>query len=178
MTGHNGMVWYRDPDSRRLVCLRMRQSEDGRWEVGELYVAPAAKPISTDDLRGIPLGWLESMCNGPEMQAQLSERRETGSTLTMEQIAQATEGARKVFHSYRRTHKPRAAPRIEIPRTRPYPDTFYAAVAAAYISEASSGKPATRISELTGKPLSTVHRWISECRRRELLPPARQGKAG
>lgn len=70
------------------------------------------------------------------------------------------------------------APRLYRP-TGSDPDGFYRAVAAHYRAHAAlSGKPAARMAEAAGVPVTTVHRWVREARLRGHLPPGRQGKAG
>ncbi|MEU4235110.1 hypothetical protein AB0F17_63490 [Nonomuraea sp. NPDC026600] len=59
------------------------------------------------------------------------------------------------------------------------PDTFYQEVAQAYRSAAmESQRPAAVLAEEAGVPVTTVHRWIREARRRGSLPPGRKGTAG
>ncbi|TXS28587.1 hypothetical protein EAO71_07150 [Streptomyces sp. ms191] len=43
---------------------------------------------------------------------------------------------------------------------------------------AAKRPPAPSIAALTGAPVRTVHRWVSEARKRDFLPPARRGQAG
>ena len=195
----DGVVRYRSSDLVRTVWLRMRWAHDGRWEVAELYLPPGDDPVSTAELRRIPLGRVQSLCNEPEMSAELLiKMADPGEPLTLEEsakgrpkkppgrmlsakdLAEATEAARKTIQSARKkSGKSRSTvSNIEVPDTRPYPDAFYMSVATAYIHEARTGKPASRIAEAAGVPVSTVHGWVAECRRRELLPPARQGKVG
>lgn len=72
---------------------------------------------------------------------------------------------------------PRA--RISRPPGRSLPDEFLIEVAHAYSSLAKDGqKPAPVIAEEAGVPVTTVHRWIKESRRRGLLAPARKGATG
>jgi len=77
----------------------------------------------------------------------------------------------------------RSFPAEERPRlTRPdglAPDEFYSRVAAAYSEYAPRTRaPAKEIAAEAKVPITTVHRWIREARRRGFLPPARKGKAG
>ena len=59
------------------------------------------------------------------------------------------------------------------------PDAFYRAVADAYRVRASASRsPAAEIAEGLGVPVTTVHRWVKEARRRGFLHPGRSGKAG
>lgn len=62
---------------------------------------------------------------------------------------------------------------------RTYPDEFYEKVAGVYSMLISRREhPAAAIAEANGIPVSTVHRWIKEARRRGILPPGRKGRAG
>ncbi|TXJ80673.1 hypothetical protein E2C11_11025 [Streptomyces lavendulae] len=69
-------------------------------------------------------------------------------------------------------------PQITPPEGR-ITDTFLGDVAEAYrwFTEAKR-PPAPAISEMSGAPVRTVHRWIYEARKRGILPPARTGRAG
>ena len=74
------------------------------------------------------------------------------------------------------------APRERAPLRRPTgadPDGFYQQVAEAYqafVGETS--RQAKAMAEGAEVPVTTVHRWIHEARRRGYLPPARKGRAG
>lgn len=70
-------------------------------------------------------------------------------------------------------------PTLYQPEKRPYPDSFFYEVALAYSSVSRwSDRPAVEISEAHDVPVSTVHRWIKEARKRGFLPPGRAGKVG
>jgi hypothetical protein len=72
-----------------------------------------------------------------------------------------------------------SAARLRIPVDRHFDDNFYEAVAATYSALAAlSSRPAAEIAEANGEPVSTVHSWIRQARRRGYLPAGRQGKAG
>lgn len=72
----------------------------------------------------------------------------------------------------------RKLPKIEAPGGR-ITDDFLRDVADAYLWFTEAKKPpAPSIAEAAGVPVRTVHRWIYEARKRELLPPARSGRAG
>ncbi len=92
-----------------------------------------------------------------------------------------------------RPHKPEPRPPMEppeydltVPRAcirrpagRTLPDGFLVEVAHAYTSLARDGqKPAPVIASEAEVPVTTVHRWIKEARRRGLLAPARRGATG
>lgn len=73
---------------------------------------------------------------------------------------------------------PGKIPQITPPEGR-ITDDFLSDVAEAYrwFTEAKK-PPAPAISEMSGAPVRTVHRWIYEARKRGILPPARTGRAG
>lgn len=69
-------------------------------------------------------------------------------------------------------------PQIKAPQGR-LTDDFLKDVAAAYRWFTDAKRPpAPSISEVSGVPVRTVHRWIYEARKRDILPPARAGRAG
>ncbi|WP_369053886.1 hypothetical protein [Kineococcus terrestris] len=58
-------------------------------------------------------------------------------------------------------------------------EEFYSLVAWAYREYAEGTRaPAKKIAEEAEVPVTTAHRWIREARRRGLLPPGQQGRAG
>ena len=59
------------------------------------------------------------------------------------------------------------------------PDPFYREVANQYGQlVATSNRPAAEMAELHGIPVTTVHRWVKEARRRGFLGPGRKGRRG
>lgn len=72
-------------------------------------------------------------------------------------------------------------PRIKKrPGRRGHPDSHYMAVADRYRELRASGvtSPTLTIAREQHKSRDTVAGWIRECRKRELLPPARPGRPG
>lgn len=58
-------------------------------------------------------------------------------------------------------------------------DDFYQLVARAYREYAQETRAAAKkIAEEAEVPVTTAHRWVREARRRDFLPPGRQGRAG
>jgi hypothetical protein len=58
-------------------------------------------------------------------------------------------------------------------------EDFYREVVQIYAGLASQVRdPAARIADANGVPVTTVHRWVKEARRRGLLPAGAHGKAG
>jgi hypothetical protein len=61
---------------------------------------------------------------------------------------------------------------LEVPRGYGRPDSFYAEVAELYgRAVLASDRPANEIAEANEVPVTTVHGWIKEARRRGHLPP-------
>ncbi len=59
------------------------------------------------------------------------------------------------------------------------PEGFYERVSQAYsFASRQTRAPAARIAEANDVPTATVHGWISEARRRGLLPSGQNGRAG
>lgn len=159
-------VRYEDADLGRPVEVKLRQLQDDRLEIVELRLLDVGRPITTDDLRRIPLGRIEAEAN------RATRTREAEGALR--RIAR-TQTEPDVFASPRR----RVSARIVAPTTRPYPDAFYERVAAVYRELAARGnRPAAEIAEASLTPVSTVHHWVKEARRRGCLPAGRPGKVG
>jgi hypothetical protein len=68
---------------------------------------------------------------------------------------------------------------VDVPPRRPYPDDFYRKVAAVYSALAAQIRaPAAVMADANHVPLSTVHRWVKETRKRGFLAPGQRGRAG
>ena len=176
-THRNGIVSYEDPELARAVWLRMRLDSNGRWEVAELFVPSDDRPLSSDDLRRIPIGRIQAMCNDPAISDQLSAKAGKAA-IGLEVAARRTERDVDRFNASEAGASRAPSAIVEVPSTRPYPDEFYAAVAASYSAHARFGRPSAQIAADSGVPVSTVHRWIRQCRARGLLTPASPGRAG
>jgi transposase-like protein len=58
-------------------------------------------------------------------------------------------------------------------------DEFYQRVAASYSARAArTSRPAVEMANDNGVPVTTVHRWVKEARRRGFLPPGQKGRRG
>lgn len=69
--------------------------------------------------------------------------------------------------------------RLKIPAERPYPDEFYAKVAALYTDLAwRSSSPAKDIGEAYDVPTRTVHGWVARARELGFLGEGRKGQIG
>jgi hypothetical protein len=123
--------------------------------------------IDAQNWRRVPVGYLTQLANLPDGASAVMGPRQTPDT-----GLEFTVGPSRIRR-----------PRYKLPSRSSagrYPDGFYEGVAAAYHRAVSERvAPAQTIAEANRVPVTTVHRWIREARRRGLLPPARgKGQAG
>jgi hypothetical protein len=145
--GVTGQVDFAAAPSEILVPL----SDVRLVIIGVKLEATADAPIDTDVWRRVPLGYLTQLANLPE------NRRVITNT-----------GDVKVVKA-----RP-ASYRVKPPAERRYPDGFYGKVAAAYQRAVTEQQaPAQTIADVNDVPVTTVHRWTREARRRGFLQPAR-----
>jgi hypothetical protein len=159
----DGWIAIRDSDVPFDMAAQPVQLAD-RVVIGSLWLS-ADKGVRTGDLKSLRLDRYEAAMNregvGDVVQAVL--RGDNSDVI----IRRAVEN---------RQHFDLTVPDTAGGR---YPDSFYREVAGFYMAMLESGlAPAPELAKVTGKPISTVRRWIAECRRREILPKGRKGKAG
>jgi hypothetical protein len=146
----------------------------GRLEVTELFIAQDHVTGST--LREVPLGRIEAIANNPKIKPALLEHivREADQ-VAEEMYAQFADLVPEGWQSFRPARRPRL--RLRIPTSRRKPNEFYMQVADAFgwLSQ-SSARPAQDLAETNNVPVSTVHRWVKEARRRGYLGPASGSK--
>jgi hypothetical protein len=159
----DGWITIKDPDVALDLSVWPVQLED-RVVIGALRLS-AAQGVRTGALKSVRLDRYEAAMNRPGVGDLVAAvLRGDGSSRI---IRRATEDWR---------HFDLTVP--DTPGAR-YPDAFYSEVAGYYMAMLEAGySPAIEMSKATGKPPSTVRRWIAECRRREILPKGRKGKAG
>jgi hypothetical protein len=143
------------PASDRLVIVEVE------------VTATVEHPIDTERWRRVPLGFLEQLANLPDHRRVL-ERKRRGTPVPLDLAKALLPGTISDYQLPARTNTGR------------YSDGFYGDVAAAYHRAVLRRlAPAQTIAEANGVPVTTVHRWIREARRRGSLPPARgKGQAG
>lgn len=157
------------------------EKEGARGEIFELAVR--GRNLTTDKLRSIPLGHIETLANtNPDFRPHVEGTEQHPIGEAFEQVVQQAnrvminEAHRKANEADREAREPRA------PLTRPDgkdPDAFYQRVAEAYRDVAqTTPKVAKVLAEEAHVPPGTVHRWVLEARRRGFLSTARQGRAG
>jgi hypothetical protein len=141
--------------------------------------------IDVAALRAVPVAWIETEANMPDVYWQLYNRLFDSVHLELIEgndpgLEQFVRGADIADIEPAAVHR---APFVRLPKVpagAAYPDTFYERVAVAYRAYMRMGvAPAQRIAEDSSAPVSTVHRWIREARRRGHLAPARsKGRPG
>jgi hypothetical protein len=183
-----------DPSRITTFWLRLGEGSDRRLEVRELYLGDGSR-LDTDLLRSVPLGRIEAGCNSLEpLQRDIRARLgtpvpnvwkmfedEMGNDFAAGVMMESGVPDRS-WDSRARSVKPRR-PSLKLPvpknsKSR-YPDSFYEHFAAVYaflVREGFPG-PAKAVAQANAVPVTTVHRWAKEARRRGLLAPGRQGKA-
>jgi hypothetical protein len=183
-----GTDWFRidlvnaDGVQRRLLARARRA--DGRVVVSSLVIVD--QEIGPGTLKAIPMSKIENELNRGNRFAALPERSEpVDPDEDLRQIYLALHahfGFAASPEDAEAETETVAAPDGRSKLARPDgsdPEGFYRQVATAY-NEAlrETSKVAVVLAEEAEVPVPTVHRWIREARRRGLLPPARQGRAG
>ncbi len=150
------MTWWRwrHPEAPITVDLRADLTA-GRWTVVEMRVLGAKSGVGATHLRDVPLGELEADIAATWGEKTRSYPRRYPTTYT------------DVFDF--------ALP----PAGTRYPDGFFESVAEAYRWLTARGqRPGPVLAERKGVPITTVHGWIKQARKRGYLPPGRKGKSG
>jgi hypothetical protein len=180
-----GRVLYDDPVVGRPVLVHLCEAEDGRLEIDGIEVPPTGGPITGEWLRRVPLGRIEAQVNQAPLRDLVLATLAEGSAavgvrwLTNEQLLGMMATATVIPSKASAAVARRLRLRLQVPDGHRYPDSFYEKVAALYKDlAAQGGRPAAEIAKANRVPVTTVHRWIREARRRKLLPPGRAGKAG
>jgi hypothetical protein len=129
--------------------------------------------ISARALREVPLAAIEAACNQPRYYGAVVDRLRI-SPLTLDPLPWWPEDGVTV------DPPPPAEPvsmRLDIPPGRPKPDAFYAQVADTFARLATStGKPAADLALANGVPVTSVHGWVKEARRRGFLPAGERSR--
>jgi hypothetical protein len=141
------------------VNVRFRLNDRGRLEPVELRLE-ADRPIDSTMLRQLPLTMLEGLANSGQVQR-------------VEPASEPHPPAGPLLAPHRR-----GSTLLKVPPGAK-PDWFYERLAVAYSSLAlRSNRPAVLLAERNGVPVTTVHRWVKEARRRGFLPPGQKGRRG
>ena len=138
-------------------------------EVRDVLVSFRGGGIAARILRDIPLTRIEAAVNQPAYRDRLLHRLR-GRQVAMQPFVwdkgKDADWWFAVPHPY---VSPKIA--VEVPSGRSRPDEFYEAVAAAYAYLATvSSRPAAEMADANDVPVSTIHGWVKEARRRGFLP--------
>jgi hypothetical protein len=141
------------------VNVRFRLNDRGRMEPVELRLE-GERPIDSTMLRQLPLTRLEGHANYRPDEV----RNPTPDPRPLAGVPLVPGG--------------RGAALLKIPPGAK-PDWFYERLAVAYSKLAlRSNRPAVLLAERNEVPVTTVHRWVKEARRRGFLPPGQKGRRG
>lgn len=165
-----------------MLHVRVRYDGDDRLVITDVYMH--ADEITPAAVRGMSISRLQAELTAAMHYPSGSEATILGLAASTAGVATFRDGIPEPTLAELRARMPAAGgtERPERPRlTRPGgdPEEFYPLVARAYFEYAPKTRaPAKEIATEAGVPVTTVHRWIREARRRGFLPPARKGKAG
>jgi len=169
------VVWHGDGLTAEA---RAGVTSDGRVRFEDMLVMKHGPDewLTSDDLRAIPFTGMLTWANTP------GPRRSILLDAGWDDANIDRYYERPPFALPSDPTRPSKPPlRFNIPQGRRKPDAFYERVARAYMWLSTWGKsraPAAQIAEVNRVPVTTVHRWIKEARRRGLLPPGEAGRAG
>jgi hypothetical protein len=149
---------YADNGHGDRVHVRFRENDRGRLEPVELRLE-TERPIDSTVLRQLPLTMLEGLANSGAADSQPAPEPQPLAGVPLARGA-------------------RGAALLKVPPGAK-PDWFYERLAVAYRNLAvRSNRPAVLLAERNGVPVTTVHRWVKEARRRGFLPPGQKGRRG
>jgi hypothetical protein len=150
------------------VAVRFAKNDAGRWEPRELRM-DTERPLDSTALRRVSLTAMESAANGIAAE-HLQQRLHHDEPEPWWRPPHLQPG--ELWMPHRRMRS-----RLSIPAKKN--DLFYQRVAAVYRQRvAESNRPAVEMANANGVPVSTVHRWVKEARRRGFLPPGQKGRRG
>ncbi|MGW7301396.1 hypothetical protein [Streptomyces sp. NPDC054829] len=189
-----GWIRLKEEGSGPAVYVQYEQSGPAGQERFDMravvMVASDTEPLSGRIWRRVPLNELEKYFLIRQVRDILGKRSEVEppSLDTLPEYFAATKDESH-FAAYEESglllsdgtaegYPPGKFPQVKAPEGR-LTDDFLRDVAEAYrwLTDAKR-PPAPAIASMAGVPVRTVHRWIYEARKREILPPARTGRAG
>jgi hypothetical protein len=182
--GDDGWISMPGPNDADGLHVRPRE-RDGRLMITDIYLH--ATEITPEILRGLSIRRLEAELNAaPRLEP--GRRYPMGVAVVADFVRSIPDDTPEpsLADLRSRAHEQAQLVRAKEPDrprlTRPdgaSPEEFYPRVAAAYSQYAPRTRaPAKEMAAEAGVPITTVHRWIREARRRGFLTPARKGKAG
>jgi hypothetical protein len=169
--GYGGTFLVESKDGRWRAVVQLASRADDRLRVGAVELRSLGRRrLDVGAWRSFPLAMVESVANLPAYrETVLAHLRDDDPDRHGKPVEDWTPG--------RKSRKPVLPGR---PETGRYPDRFYERLADLYRHHVERGDPpAQRIADDEGVPVTTVHRWIRQSRRRGFLRPAgARGRAG
>lgn len=167
-----GWAHWRLPDGRHA---QLRILDDGRLHLADLWLHGQ---VTASELRSLPLGRLEVAINGPRPAALLRDLFAVPPMSGSTDLSPGGPGIDEAWLAEPVEKSKRRNLRVKIPEGRSRPDGFYAGIADLFSEAATQSlSPARDLAEANRVPVTTVHRWLKEARRRGLLGPAQVTKA-
>jgi hypothetical protein len=200
--GNGGWILVEHEELPGPLYLRLRQDADGRWVTTELYLDARGGPITAAALRELPISSIEAAVQANERsRIELDDRsRVVAVDLSTAASYYATTFGRQADHwvaDMLRAQVPGSEvpkpsrrksgielQRPEVPPLRRPPDgrltdDFLRQVARSYDAALRRGaRPAIALADEADVPAQTIRRWVYLARKRGIMPPGRQGKAG
>jgi hypothetical protein len=168
--GKGGWITYNDPPGS--VSVKFAESESGRLEIVNLHFR-GDHAVTGEHLRTIPLGRIENLVNSPPLAAEMREHIATEAV----DVEEAERTFARVIPGGVTLPRRRPKVKLNIPTSAKKPDKFYGDVAEAFAwLGLLYSNPAQELAKANDVPVTTVHRWVREARRRGLLAPARREK--
>jgi len=176
--GREGWAYVLTPDLPYAdVWLRLEREEEGRYVISSLHIEGA---VDGPLIRSLPLSRLEAAANGPRLDQAIQWLIKEGLPVGPGLWPDAAERD-ELLESPRITRNRAPRLKLHVPGegVARKPDDFYRRVAQSYSwLAARTPRPAAELAERNDVPVTTVHRWVKEARRRGLLGPGRPGRAG
>ena len=170
--GAAGWAYLHQGDPRMVSFVQLYEEPSGRIVPRQLAVTDL-RGVSGRELDRLPLGRIESAVNNPAVADDVRARLIDASDGEADLMMYIHRRFAPIYTAHGQSRRPRN--KLKIPKGPKRPDSFYQQVASAYSEVALlSGHPAKELAAANGVPVTTVHRWIKEARRRGLLAPSRR----
>jgi hypothetical protein len=177
--------WARAQHEGVTVYLRLRLDEGARPRL-RFYAGAltADRPVTEEMWRSVPLArlddqiWVLSATSTPDLDETFRELILASDDMSVTELDRyfAETPALPLTGLLVRNS---LADLLVRPSDGRLSDEFLQSVAKIYLHAVAIGNaPAPLIADAAGAPVRTVHRWVAEARRREILPPAVRGRAG
>jgi len=177
-----GSSWaYYESDEATDVRLRLGLLPNGRLEISELHISD----FSPTTLRDLPFGPITRTINSSQSIREWLEvdphHSDIGATLKPMSKFRGSDAEPPPLQSWLEpgtlphiSRRRRKSLRVSVPAGHgKRPDTFYETVMKVYAEASRASKtPAVDVAEANGVPVTSVHRWVKEARRRGLMPPS------